>query len=151
MPKDAAAGAAAGHGGPGRPGVAGTAPPSCVVATAGHVDHGKSTLVAWLTGTDPDRLDEERRRGLTIDLGFASTELPSGREVAFVQIAGLVARRIVCDRFMPRASAASVCPRSTERMPARKISVHPWPGYCRCQRQRLWPLMQLCGEMCDDS
>ena len=49
-----------------------------VVATAGHVDHGKSSLVHALTGTDPDRFDEEKRRGLTIDLGFAHTVLPSG-------------------------------------------------------------------------
>lgn len=59
-----------------------------VVATAGHVDHGKSTLVRTLTGTEPDRWDEERRRGLTIDLGFASTRLPSGREVSFVDVPG---------------------------------------------------------------
>ena len=50
-----------------------------VVATAGHVDHGKSTLVRALTGMEPDRWAEERRRGLTIDLGFAWTTLPSGR------------------------------------------------------------------------
>ena len=49
-----------------------------VVATAGHVDHGKSSLVLALTGTDPDRLAEEKRRGLTIDLGFAHMTLPSG-------------------------------------------------------------------------
>src|SRR6476646_2102418 len=48
-----------------------------VVATAGHVDHGKSTLVRALTGMEPDRWEEERRRGLTIDLGFAWTTLPS--------------------------------------------------------------------------
>lgn len=59
-----------------------------VVATAGHVDHGKSTLVRALTGTEPDRWDEERRRGLTIDLGFAWTTLPSGREVSFVDVPG---------------------------------------------------------------
>ena len=59
-----------------------------VVATAGHVDHGKSTLVRALTGMEPDRLAEERRRGLTIDLGFAWTQLPSGREVAFVDVPG---------------------------------------------------------------
>jgi selenocysteine-specific elongation factor len=61
-----------------------------VVATAGHVDHGKSTLVEALTGTDPDRLAEEKTRGLTIDLGFAGTELPSGRPVAFVDVPGHV-------------------------------------------------------------
>ena len=59
-----------------------------VVATAGHVDHGKSTLVRALTGTDPDRLEEEKKRGLTIDLGFAWTTLPSGRELAFVDVPG---------------------------------------------------------------
>ncbi|WP_019200429.1 selenocysteine-specific translation elongation factor [Tsukamurella sp. 1534] len=59
-----------------------------VVATAGHVDHGKSTLVRALTGIEPDRWEEERRRGLTIDLGFAWTALPSGREVAFVDVPG---------------------------------------------------------------
>lgn len=59
-----------------------------VVATAGHVDHGKSTLVRALTGMEPDRWAEERRRGLTIDLGFAWTTLPSGREVALVDVPG---------------------------------------------------------------
>ncbi len=59
-----------------------------VVATAGHVDHGKSTLVRALTSMEPDRWAEERRRGLTIDLGFAWTTLPSGREVAFVDVPG---------------------------------------------------------------
>ncbi|MHB8573625.1 MAG: selenocysteine-specific translation elongation factor [Candidatus Dormibacteria bacterium] len=58
-----------------------------LVATAGHVDHGKSTLVRALTGTDPDRLAEEKRRGLTIDLGFARMELP-GREVGIVDVPG---------------------------------------------------------------
>ena len=61
-----------------------------VVATAGHVDHGKSTLVKALTGTDPDRLAEEKARGLTIDLGFASTQLRSGRGVAFIDVPGHV-------------------------------------------------------------
>ncbi len=61
---------------------------SYVVATAGHVDHGKSTLVRALTGMEPDRWAEERRRGLTIDLGFAWTTLPSGTEVAFVDVPG---------------------------------------------------------------
>lgn len=59
-----------------------------VVATAGHVDHGKSTLVRTLTGMEPDRWAEERRRGLTIDLGFAWTRLPSGEVVAFVDVPG---------------------------------------------------------------
>jgi selenocysteine-specific elongation factor len=59
-----------------------------VVATAGHVDHGKSTLVRALTGTDPDRLAEERERGLTIDLGFAWTSVADGEDVAFVDVPG---------------------------------------------------------------
>ncbi len=61
-----------------------------VLATAGHVDHGKSTLVLALTGTDPDRLAEEKARGLTIDLGFAACTLPSGADVAFVDVPGHV-------------------------------------------------------------
>ena len=61
-----------------------------VVATAGHVDHGKSSLVLALTGTDPDRFEEEKRRGLTIDLGFAHTTLPSGDELSFVDVPGHV-------------------------------------------------------------
>jgi selenocysteine-specific elongation factor len=59
-----------------------------VVATAGHVDHGKSTLVRALTGMEPDRWAEERRRGMTIDLGFAWTTLASGATVAFVDVPG---------------------------------------------------------------
>jgi len=59
-----------------------------VFATAGHVDHGKSTLVRALSGMEPDRWAEERRRGMTIDLGFAWTTLPSGAEVAFVDVPG---------------------------------------------------------------
>ncbi|MEP7060335.1 MAG: selenocysteine-specific translation elongation factor [Actinomycetota bacterium] len=59
-----------------------------VVATAGHVDHGKSTLVARLTGIDPDRWEEEKRRGLTIDLGYAWCTLPDGREIGFVDVPG---------------------------------------------------------------
>jgi selenocysteine-specific elongation factor len=59
-----------------------------VIGTAGHVDHGKSALVQALTGTDPDRLAEEKARGMTIDLGFAWTTLPSGREVGFVDVPG---------------------------------------------------------------
>lgn len=58
-----------------------------VIATAGHVDHGKSTLLHRLTGMWPDRLAEEQRRGLTIDLGFAWTRM-GGRELAFVDVPG---------------------------------------------------------------
>jgi selenocysteine-specific elongation factor len=69
-----------------------------VVATAGHVDHGKSTLVRALTGMEPDRWAEERRRGLTIDLGFAWLALPSGGQLAFVDVPGH-------ERFVPNMLA----------------------------------------------
>ena len=69
-----------------------------VVATAGHVDHGKSTLVRALTGMEPDRWAEERRRGMTIDLGFAWTTLPAGPTVAFVDVPGH-------ERFVPNMLA----------------------------------------------
>src|SRR3970282_2849544 len=59
-----------------------------VIGTAGHVDHGKSTLVKALTGIDPDRLLEEKERGMTIDLGFAWLRLPSGQEVSIVDVPG---------------------------------------------------------------
>ena len=59
-----------------------------VIATAGHVDHGKSALVRALTGMEPDRWADEQRRGMTIDLGFAWTELADVGEVAFVDVPG---------------------------------------------------------------
>jgi selenocysteine-specific elongation factor len=59
-----------------------------VIGTAGHVDHGKSTLVKALTGIDPDRWAEEQRREMTIDLGFAWLTLPSGREISVVDVPG---------------------------------------------------------------
>src|SRR3989337_2433223 len=59
-----------------------------VIGTAGHVDHGKSALVQALTGIDPDRLREEKQRGMTIDLGFAWLKLPGGAEVSIVDVPG---------------------------------------------------------------
>ena len=59
-----------------------------VIGTAGHIDHGKSALVHRLTGVDPDRLEEEKRRGMTIDLGFAALTLPSGASVSIVDVPG---------------------------------------------------------------
>lgn len=59
-----------------------------VIGTAGHVDHGKSTLVKTLTGIDPDRWEEEQRREMTIDLGFAWLTLPSGRSVSIIDVPG---------------------------------------------------------------
>ncbi len=61
---------------------------SFVIGTAGHIDHGKSTLITALTGIDPDRLAEEKRRGMTIDLGFGHLRLPSGLEVGIVDVPG---------------------------------------------------------------
>jgi selenocysteine-specific elongation factor len=69
-----------------------------VIATAGHVDHGKSALVRALTGMEPDRWAEERRRGLTIDLGFAWLSLPGGERLAFVDVPGH-------ERFVPNMLA----------------------------------------------
>lgn len=59
-----------------------------VIGTAGHVDHGKSTLIKALTGMDPDRLQEEKDRGMTIDLGFAWLRLPGGNEISIVDVPG---------------------------------------------------------------
>ncbi len=64
------------------------APAAFVIGTAGHIDHGKSTLVKALTAIDPDRLEEERRRGMTIDLGFAYMDLPSGRHLGLIDVPG---------------------------------------------------------------
>ncbi|HTQ33057.1 MAG TPA: selenocysteine-specific translation elongation factor [Stellaceae bacterium] len=69
-----------------------------ILATAGHIDHGKTALVRALTGVDADRLPEEKRRGLTIDLGFAYTTLPDGTELGFVDVPGH-------ERFLPNMLA----------------------------------------------
>ena len=77
-----------------------------VIGTAGHVDHGKSTLVHRLTGIDPDRWEEEKRRGLTIDLGFAWLTLPSGREVGIVDVPG---HERFIKNMLAGAGGVSVC------------------------------------------
>jgi len=59
-----------------------------IVGTAGHVDHGKSTLISALTGTNPDRLKEEIAREMTIDLGFASMVLPGGETIGIIDVPG---------------------------------------------------------------
>jgi len=59
-----------------------------VVGTAGHIDHGKSAIVKRLTGTEPDRLHEEKARGMTIDLGFAFYETPDNQTIALVDVPG---------------------------------------------------------------
>ena len=59
-----------------------------VLGTAGHIDHGKSALVLALTGVDPDRLPEEKARGITIDLGFAELDLGDGHALSVVDVPG---------------------------------------------------------------
>lgn len=62
--------------------------PAAVIGTAGHIDHGKSAIVRALSGIDPDRLPEEKKRGITIQLGYAFLDLPSGRRVSIVDVPG---------------------------------------------------------------
>jgi selenocysteine-specific elongation factor len=69
-----------------------------ILATAGHIDHGKTALIRALTGVDADRLPEEKRRGMTIDLGFAYAALPDGTQVGFVDVPGH-------ERFLPNMLA----------------------------------------------
>ena len=84
VPGKGAGGALAAPGGPGE----GAVRAPGIIGTAGHVDHGKTTLVRALTGVDTDRLPEERQRGISIDLGFAELTLPSGRQAAIVDVPG---------------------------------------------------------------
>ena len=69
-----------------------------IIALAGHVDHGKTSLIRALTGIDADRLPEEKKRGMTIDLGFAHVRMPSGEVVGFVDVPGH-------ERFLPNMLA----------------------------------------------
>ena len=59
-----------------------------ILGTAGHIDHGKTSLIKAITGTDTDRLKEEKERGITIELGFASLDLPSGQHLGIVDVPG---------------------------------------------------------------
>ncbi len=77
-----------------------------VLGTAGHVDHGKSTLVERLTGIDPDRFAEEKRRGMTIDVGFAWVSLPSGRDVGLIDVPG---HERFIKNMLSGAGGVSVC------------------------------------------
>src|SRR5579875_2307266 len=63
-------------------------PHGLVIGTAGHIDHGKTTLIRALTGIDTDRLEEEKQRGISIDLGFAHLDLPDGWRIGFVDVPG---------------------------------------------------------------
>src|ERR671931_870198 len=94
------------------------------VGTAGHIDHGKTVLVRALTGIDTDRLPEERRRGISIELGFARLELPSGRVLSVVDVPGherfvrtMVAGATGIDLFlMCIAADDGVMPQTREHM-----------------------------------
>jgi selenocysteine-specific elongation factor len=101
-----------------------------VVATAGHVDHGKSTLVRALTGMEPDRWAEERRRGMTIDLGYAWTRLDDGTQIAFVDVPGH-------ERFITNM-LAGVGP-----VPAVLLVVAADEGWCRQTAEHLAALDAL--------
>lgn len=59
-----------------------------VIGTAGHIDHGKSAIINCLTGIDPDRLPEEKERGMTIDIGFAHYDTPDGRRIGIIDVPG---------------------------------------------------------------
>ena len=59
-----------------------------ILGTAGHIDHGKSSLIKALTGVDPDRLKEEKTRGITIELGFAQLTLPDGTSMGVIDVPG---------------------------------------------------------------
>ena len=77
------------------------------LGTAGHIDHGKTALVRALTGVDTDRLPEERERGISIELGYAPLELPSGRRLSVVDVPGPRALRPHDGRGRDRASTCS--------------------------------------------
>ena len=63
-----------------------------IIGTAGHIDHGKTSLLKALTGHDTDRLKEEKERGISIDLGFAYLDLPNGERVGIVDVPGQIGR-----------------------------------------------------------
>jgi len=95
-----------------------------IVGTAGHIDHGKSTLVKYLTGTDPDRLKEEKERGITIELGYVFMPLPDGGILSFIDVPGherfvrqMVAGVATVDCFMLVVSAdEGVMPQTREHL-----------------------------------
>ncbi|TDD92936.1 selenocysteine-specific translation elongation factor [Actinomadura darangshiensis] len=101
-----------------------------VIATAGHVDHGKSTLLRALTDMEPDRWAEERERGMTIDLGYAWTVLPSGETVAFVDVPGH-------HRFITNMLAG------LGPVPAAMLVVAADEGWCRQTGEHLAALQAL--------
>jgi len=77
-----------------------------IAGTAGHIDHGKTALVKALTGIDADRLEEEKRRGITIDIGFAHLQLTPGLRLGFVDVPGTNALSRTC---WPEWAASTWC------------------------------------------
>src|SRR5229473_1745921 len=99
---------------------------SVIVGTAGHIDHGKSALVEALTGTHPDRLAEEKRRGITIDLGFAFLE-ENGVRFGFIDLPGLVKLEIeeyLRGSFLERAPIVAVSAKTGAGLPELKRALY---------------------------
>ena len=107
-----------------------------IIGTAGHIDHGKTSLVKALTGIDADRLKEEKARGITIDMGFAYTPLPNGEILGFVVrntlvICLTVGHNSPKGELIPRWSCGDICHSHVKRK-------------TRCERN-LWPISLLAG------
>src|SRR5215210_5502228 len=102
---------------------------SLTIGTAGHVDHGKTTLVRYMTGTDTDRLEEEHRRGISIVPGYAELDLPGGRRASLVDVPGherfvknMVSGSTVVDAFMLVVAADDgVMPQTREHLDILRI------------------------------
>jgi selenocysteine-specific elongation factor len=75
-----------------------------IVGTAGHIDHGKTTLVRALTGVDTDRLPEEKRRGISIELGYAYLHAPDGESLGFIDVPG---HERLCTPWLPAPPAST--------------------------------------------
>src|SRR5262245_44855389 len=108
------------------------------VGTAGHIDHGKTWLVRALTGKDTDRLPEERRRGISIELGYAPLDLPDGRRLSLVDVPGherfvrtMVAGATGIDLFLPVVHAGEGRAAADARAPRR-----PPPTWRGARRRR---------------
>jgi selenocysteine-specific elongation factor len=105
-----------------------------VIGTAGHVDHGKSSLIEALTGTHPDRLPEERARGMTIDLGFAHFPGRDGRPIGVIDVPGherflrnMVAGAWGLDAALLTVAADDGWMRSPDHTGAGRPGVGGWP------------------------
>src|SRR5215210_3906455 len=103
-------------------------PIALTIGTAGHVDHGKTTLVRYMTGTDTDRLEEEHRRGISIVPGYAELELPSGRRASLVDVPGherfvknMVSGATGVDAFLLVVAADGVMPQTREHLDVLRV------------------------------